>query len=74
MNNSLLNRYNKNQFQINLLLILEGGIYLIINFYLQYNEKKIILNQQATFIANAIRNDLINGNHSYVYLFLVIPT
>jgi len=42
-------------------------ILLLVSTYLQYTEKKSQLILQATYIANAVRNDFINGNKIPVY-------
>lgn len=50
-------------------LVLLSGIliYTGISLYLQYSEKKSQLNLQATSVANAVRNEFINGNQIYLY-------
>lgn len=67
MNNGLLEHYNRNQLYLRSALLLGGALYIILNLTLQYHEKKQFLNQQATYVARAIRNDLIGGNQYYVY-------
>jgi signal transduction histidine kinase len=67
MSNGLLQHYNRSQFRLSIALLLGGALYIILNLTLQYHEKKQFLNQQATYVARAVRNDLIGGNQFYVY-------
>lgn len=50
-----------------LVLFLGILIYIGIFLCLQFSEKKSQLNLQATYVANALRNEFINGNQIYLY-------
>jgi signal transduction histidine kinase len=48
-------------------LILGLLSYLVLSLLLQYQEKKHLINQQATYLAHILRNDIISGNQISVY-------
>lgn len=54
-------------FRVTLALSIAILCYLGVNLYLQLLEKKSQLNLQASYVANALRNEFINGNQIYLY-------
>lgn len=59
--------FSKIAFRTVLVLSLGIFLYLGMSLFLQYSEKKSQLKLQATYVANALRNEFINGNQIYLY-------
>lgn len=64
---SIHSYFSKIAFRTVLVLSLGIFLYLGASLFLQYSEKKSQLELQATYVANALRNEFINGNQIYLY-------
>jgi len=64
---SIQSYFSKIAFKTVLVLSLGILLYLGASLLLQYSEKKSQLELQATYVANALRNEFINGNQIYLY-------
>lgn len=64
---SIHSYFSKIAFRTVLVLSLGIFLYLGVSLFLQYSEKKSQLELQATYVANALRNEFINGNQIYLY-------
>lgn len=64
---SIHSYFSKIAFRTVLVLSLGIFLYLGASLFLQYSEKKSQVELQATYVANALRNEFINGNQIYLY-------
>ncbi|MNL56463.1 hypothetical protein D3C87_1799630 [compost metagenome] len=64
---SVLEFYNQAVKRMAATVVISGSLFFFIVLLLQYNEKRVILSQQANSISKAVRSDMLSGNTSYAY-------